>query len=213
MSKMFDAFPDWATGGGLFSAMVDPPWGTDFSGADLDLLYFSEHGEKTPSRLVSQLSDSSGVVSGEKLRVLARLVLARFAVQWKHAFNVLKLEYNPINNYDMTESEDNVRAVSHHEENVVDRTEDAENSENVFGFNSTQSVGANSETGNLKTNDNAVKDYELTDSTERTLKRSGNIGVTTSQQLIESELSLWHWNFLTQVFQDVNSILTIPIYE
>lgn len=46
-----------------------------------------------------------------------------------------------------------------------------------------------------------------------TLTRSGNIGVTTSQQMIESERNLWVWNFFYNVvFPDIDRILTIQIY-
>ena len=46
-----------------------------------------------------------------------------------------------------------------------------------------------------------------------TLERSGNIGVTTSQQMIESERELWLWNFFYKiVFPDVDRILAIDIY-
>ena len=47
--------------------------------------------------------------------------------------------------------------------------------------------------------------YELT--------RSGNIGVTTSQQMIESERALWMWNFFYDVvFPDVDKVLTLSVY-
>lgn len=46
-----------------------------------------------------------------------------------------------------------------------------------------------------------------------TLTRSGNIGVTTSQQMIESERALWVWNFFRDVvFPDIDRVLTIQIY-
>lgn len=45
-----------------------------------------------------------------------------------------------------------------------------------------------------------------------TLKRSGNIGVTTSQQMIQSERDLWMWNLYTTIFQDLDAVLTLPIY-
>lgn len=48
---------------------------------------------------------------------------------------------------------------------------------------------------------------------ERTLRRSGNIGVTTSQQMIQSERDLWTlWNFFDQVFADLDKEITSPIY-
>lgn len=48
---------------------------------------------------------------------------------------------------------------------------------------------------------------------EYRLTRSGNIGVTTSQQMIESERNLWKWQFFYDVvFPDVNRVLTLSIY-
>lgn len=51
-----------------------------------------------------------------------------------------------------------------------------------------------------------------TGTTQRRLTRAGNIGVTTSQQMIQSEIELWNWNFISDVFSDVCNILTLPIY-
>ena len=50
-----------------------------------------------------------------------------------------------------------------------------------------------------------TRNYQLT--------RQGNIGVTTSQQMIQSERDLWLWDFFhSVVFPDVDRVLTIPIY-
>ena len=54
---------------------------------------------------------------------------------------------------------------------------------------------------------------EDTETGKRTLTRSGNIGVTTSQQMLESDVALWQWNFFESVFNDIDSVLTIPIYQ
>lgn len=54
---------------------------------------------------------------------------------------------------------------------------------------------------------------EDTESGTRTLTRSGNIGVTTSQQMLESEIALWQWNFFESVYADVDSVLAIQIYD
>lgn len=46
-----------------------------------------------------------------------------------------------------------------------------------------------------------------------TLTRSGNVGVTTSQQMLQSERDLWRWNFFRDVvFPDLDSVLTLGIY-
>lgn len=40
----------------------------------------------------------------------------------------------------------------------------------------------------------------------------GNIGVTTSQQMIQSERSLWDWQYFDKVFKDIDKILTTGLY-
>ena len=47
---------------------------------------------------------------------------------------------------------------------------------------------------------------------ERELTRTGNIGTTTSQQMLESSLELWKWNFFCDIFNDVDSIFTLSVY-
>lgn len=54
------------------------------------------------------------------------------------------------------------------------------------------------------------KDYNNNEN--RTLKRHGNIGVTTSQQMIESELELRKKFFYEIVFRDIDQYLTLSIY-
>ena len=46
-----------------------------------------------------------------------------------------------------------------------------------------------------------------------TLTRNGNIGVTTSQQMIESEIALWQWTFINNViYPDVNSVVASSVW-
>ena len=46
----------------------------------------------------------------------------------------------------------------------------------------------------------------------RTLTRSGNIGVTTTQQMLQSERELWQYNYFKNVFDDINQTITLCIY-
>ena len=70
----------------------------------------------------------------------------------------------------------------------------------------TKDSGTNTETVSATGNE------QTTEKTTHKLTRHGNIGVTSSQQLIESERNLWFWDFWEQVFSDLDSILTIPLY-
>lgn len=65
------------------------------------------------------------------------------------------------------------------------------------------------DTGDVTTEDSG-KD---THTRNYTLTRSGNIGVTTSQQMLESERELWRWNYFREiVFPDLDKILALQIY-
>lgn len=67
---------------------------------------------------------------------------------------------------------------------------------------------------NIETNTHKQTGYkEEMETGTRQLTRSGNIGVTTSQQMIESEIALWQWNFIESVYKDVDMVLTIPKYK
>ena len=70
------------------------------------------------------------------------------------------------------------------------------------------------ETNTLDTTDNTTYNSTIkeTDSESHSLHRHGNIGVTTSQQMIESEIVLRQKNFFDIVFSDIDRLLTLSIY-
>lgn len=59
---------------------------------------------------------------------------------------------------------------------------------------------------------NAAGSDVFTVQNERTLERSGNIGVTTTQQMAQSEIELRKWLYFESVFKDIDNILTLSIY-
>lgn len=59
--------------------------------------------------------------------------------------------------------------------------------------------------------DNAGTDV-FTVQNGRELTRSGNIGLTTSQQMLQSEIELRKWLYYQSVFNDIDNILTLSIY-
>ena len=62
----------------------------------------------------------------------------------------------------------------------------------------------------------AKLDNEITKSTTHTgtetLTRSGNIGVTTSQQMLESEFKVRQYDFYKMIYNDIDSVLCLSIY-
>lgn len=68
-------------------------------------------------------------------------------------------------------------------------------------------------TGTKAETENQTGTFERKMTYNTKLERSGNIGVTTSQQMIESERNLWQWNYFYKVvFPDIDRVLTLAIY-
>ena len=80
-----------------------------------------------------------------------------------------------------------------------------------------RATGSKTDTYNLSDTDTGTKTHANTgtdsEESERELVRHGNIGVTTSQQMLEQERDLWQWNFVEQVvFPAVDKVLCLPTY-
>ena len=68
-------------------------------------------------------------------------------------------------------------------------------------------------TGTYQTETERTGTYEKETAYDTELRRSGNIGVTTSQQMITSERELWLWHYFQDVvFKDISKALTLSIY-
>lgn len=233
------------------------PWKSDvdeglINQTFLDMGYYSHSANKLISPIVwgvsgSEFSDYevNVVPLTEVQRMqLAGIVYTIFSRKWLKLWELLSLEYNPISNYDMTETETieindvttgtdtgTKTIVNDGESTQTGTVTDAGSSttdNGIFGFNSStakeadtaETTANNTRTDNLQaTNDNTetetrnLANSNTTQRTDtRTLSRSGNIGVTTSQQMIQSELELWQWNFFKSVFDDIDSICCLDVY-
>lgn len=230
--KLTDVFPDWMTGGGIFAALdeLDVPWAQDDIADSLDLEYFGNiSGDKFISPLVDKIMSGDELTSSE-IASLAAVIFNISGVSWAKEYATRSFEYDPIENYSMTETMTNDETVIEYGRSV-ERTDDltnettpdltADRSDSIYGFNSTDALptggstntttGTNTETqtGTVTTADSGsdthTRNYALT--------RSGNIGVTTAQQMITSERDLWKWDFFRDVvFPDLNKVLTLNIY-
>jgi hypothetical protein len=91
----------------------------------------------------------------------------------------------------------------------VDRT--LSTSEGDADAKGTESIDVDTAGSNKLEVDEAGTDV-LTVQNPRELTRSGNIGVTTSQQMAQSEIELRKWLYYESVFNDIDNVLTLSIY-
>lgn len=163
-------------------------WLTESMASDLDTEYVYLHsGDKSISPLLEQTS----------LDKVASIIVSKFGDKWNRLYDAfITRVYNPIENYSMTETEKTNSKVKVTSSGTA----------GTYGFNSDSSVPTGESSTETTSEGNA-------DDNNRELTRSGNIGVTTSQQMLQSELDLRKWNFADMLYQDVDSICTLSIYD
>ncbi len=81
------------------------------------------------------------------------------------------------------------------------------------GTTATAATGNDVQTKNLTTGIDSTKNTVGANEETEELHRAGNIGVTTTQQMLESERRLWEWNFFEQVFKDLDNELALQFYD
>ena len=101
-----DVFPDWKSGGGIFTALqgFDVPWKNANINYQLDLEYYGNiSGDKFISPLVKKLMDGETLTNIET-NLLATAIMAVHGTNWGKLWETQSFEYDPIQNYKMTET-------------------------------------------------------------------------------------------------------------
>lgn len=169
--------------------------------SDLTVDYFFEKSnEKYISpvfrKLVKRYKDGLIANLNTLFSKLSEMVIDSYAFKWWKLTDAITTNYKPLENYDMEEQRNVATDV-----NVHQTTETG-----IYGFNSTESNPT--ATGNGDNHTTGLKAGN-----EEVLSRHGNIGVTTSQQMLESEIILREkHNLLEMLFNDIDSILCLKVY-
>ena len=188
--------------------------------------YFHRSGEKYLSpyyvflREQQKIYDVSTWESDSKVLAM-RMLINKFALSWNKIWDALTTNYKPLENYDMeqTETPDITKERNTKSNTKITNTNEIETSQqNVFGFNSSDAVPSTSQEGSNTTTTEGNEDdnntwEEETETGTRGLTRHGNIGVTTSQQMLLSEVDLRTKTIFTDiVLKDVDSMLCLMVY-
>ena len=230
--------------------------------------YLSHSGDKDISKFFERMRklEEDEMISSA-LDSIAEICSQKFSLNWNRLWLAITTEYNPLENYNMKQTEtpdithettknvatdvttttgkDTDTTVTRSTNmNVSTETDDDITDNGIYGFNSSSPVPhdkstrngtvivSGSDEDNVETvhtlgdaDDNketqrvtgdSDKNEEHVTSTEtgtRDLERSGNIGVTTSQQMLLSEIDVrTRFNFMTQIMNDVDSILCKLVY-
>ena len=177
--KLNDVFDDWASGGGIFSILqtfTALPWAEEDIASELDIMYHgSRSGDKFVSPLINKIMDGDILTTTEKT-LIATSIMAVYSGNWAKEYATRSFEYNPIENYSMTETMTNDETVTeyghvntrdidtdHTKSGTETITPNLETDNSVYGFNSSSPVpsGESTQTGTNETEYNTT-DADIT---------------------------------------------------
>lgn len=146
----------------------------------------------------------------DSLQALMKIFWTHYGDNIERIGTVLTAQYAPLDNYNMTETRTpNLTETTQTKSNVQTK-----GSNKVYGFNSSTAVPATESQADTVTQgaDSANQSTRTNTGTEK-LERSGNIGVTTSQQMLLSELDLRaQHEFEEYLFVFLDQIMTCGAY-
>lgn len=198
------------------------PWADEYC----DYMYLARSGNKTISPLIEGIlpdydpTAETQPISQGALTILVSIIDRKYGHSWERLFDLTQLEYDPIKNYDMSETEtpNITRQTDTETATDIETTAAANSAADIYGFNSetpvpnAQSLAGSTQRVKGSKNGNTESRTE-TESGTREITRSGNIGVTTTQRLIESEIELWKWTYLDTIFAQLDDLIACPLYE
>lgn len=147
--------------------------------------------------------------------------IAIWSSAWQPTFyrwvNALAIEYAPLENYDRMEhwTDEADGTGSSRSVGTLDNTTTDETVTTKSAFDSSTYQP------DTKVNSTTVSDTDSTDTTNTSVSNDsehngrihGNIGVTTSQQMLNQELDLGYWNLYQRITQLFLQEFVIPVYE
>ena len=161
---------------------------------------------KKLSPLVARMEDDGVDPMGDlESSVLVKLIAKRFIHKWEKIHDVLFADYNPIENYNMTEDENTGTDMKTHTYEGDGASNVGENS--TYGFNSETPVPS----GRYEAK-SAMQTEGDFQANHRKLTRAGNIGVTLTQRMIQAELDVRKNQLAEIIMSDLDSLLCQRAY-
>lgn len=220
-----DIIPDpYVEHNGIFQTLTCIP--SEFDSRNLDILFYTKYG----CRLASNLLKRYEKLEACELSQIASIIEDRYRTSWEKLYLALTIDYDPIENYNGIEEvrqtgtvhvdgkseADSESELSSEDSSKLPSVQD----EKVYGFNSSSGVDASKTTNTHDSLIESTQNSSSSGTSENTTtndlttvtKRHGNLGVTSSQQMITQELQLRRTQYIDILLRDVADMLTIKIY-
>ena len=194
---------------------------TIFSSAEMFSYFVNKFGERD----FYKYYDTENVANNTNMVKQASNYIALYGKSHKYEYDklvdTLSLEYNPIENYSMTEKGTDTRTPNITQTNKGVNTNTVgvdtsittgkttfDKSDSFINDTKTTNTGTNTDTQDINTTVTTAGNEK----TVHEFTRSGNIGVTTSQQMIESERQLAMFSVVDLFVKAIADIILIGVY-
>ena len=139
--------------------------------------------------------------------------IGNFAKAWQPTFErwvyALSLEYNPLENYDRKEDWTDTR--NGHNSGTTSGTTSNTLTNKVSAYDAGDDLTTRGQDVNYGA-DSSSSSGESHEGAKHDGRIHGNIGVTTSQQMLQSELDLGYWNIYEKITDLFLTHFVIPVY-
>lgn len=186
---------------------------------------FSYFANKFGERDFYKYYDNENIISNANMVKQASDYIALYGKSHKYEYDklvdTLSLEYNPIENYSMTETGTDTRIPNITQTNKGINTNTVgvdtsittgkttfDKSDSFINDTKTTNTGTNTDTQDINTTVTTAGNEK----TVHEFTRSGNIGVTTSQRMIESERQLAMFSVVDLFVKAIADIILIGVY-
>lgn len=239
MSTYLETYPTSLTDGlGLvyyISSLENCPWYEKFDPEDIERLYSSRSGNKNLSSLVSQLDGRIEArlilaMFGEKWKKL----LNTFELEYNPLDAYIVSESGEKNRTDARTSSTTYgktrnESTTASTDSTEVTTENSDGFTGIYGFNSDNPVNSDTSEDNSESNfrnetdstgsrsvTDGGSDSKTGNGTEDetySYKKTGNIGYSSPQELIQGEFDIWKIPYFTIVFQDIDSYIMVSVWD
>ena len=195
----------------------DVPWKSLNIAGELDTIF---RYIKAKNLICNSLCED---ISGD---ALAGIVYSYNIENWQKLWENYTAKYNPIDNYSrheetvLTDTGNDTTVKNGSMINTMSGSTTATDTSTIYVFNSDNATnvsgGQSSVTPDTTTTDtyNNVEDKRTLNTEHKTVSDiSGNVGVTTSAQMIDENIKLWKWNYFDEVFDSIIRLITTGVYN
>ena len=157
---------------------------------------------------------------------LAGIIYSFNIENWKKLWENYTAKYNPIDNYSrheetvLTDTGNDTTVKNGSMINTMTGSTTAMDMSTIYAYNSNTATSVSGGQSNVTPDTTAtdtfnnVEDKRTLNTEHKTVSDiSGNVGVTTSAQMIAENINLWKWNYFDEVFDSIIRLITTGVYD